>query len=116
MPLPIYFDVHIPAAITEALRRRGIDILTSQEDGTREITDERILQRSVELNRALFSQDRDLLRLAKEWQTIGEPFPGVIFSPQMNVSIGRLIDDLELIACCSEPTELADKVIYLPLP
>jgi hypothetical protein len=27
-------DVHVPAAITEGLRRRNVDIVTSQEDGT----------------------------------------------------------------------------------
>jgi hypothetical protein len=32
MPLSIYMDVHIPLAITEGLRRRKIDVLTSQED------------------------------------------------------------------------------------
>lgn len=115
MPVTLYFDVHIPAAITESLRRRGVDILTSQEDGTREESDERLLQRCVELNRVLFSQDRDLLRLAKGYQASGKSFPGVIYSPQMNVSIGRLVDDLELIACCSEPAELANTVVYLPL-
>ena len=30
-------DVHIPAAITAGLRLRDIDVLTSQEDGTREV-------------------------------------------------------------------------------
>jgi hypothetical protein len=34
MPLPVYMDVHVPAAITAGLRRRGIDVLTSQEDGS----------------------------------------------------------------------------------
>jgi hypothetical protein len=34
MPLSLYMDVHVPAAITAGLRRRGVDVLTSQEDGT----------------------------------------------------------------------------------
>jgi hypothetical protein len=34
-------DVHIPSAITEGLRRRGINVLTSQDDGTRE-SDEKV--------------------------------------------------------------------------
>jgi len=29
-----YMDVHVPMVITQALRRRSLDILTSQEDGT----------------------------------------------------------------------------------
>ena len=43
MPQRLYMDVHIPAAITEGLRRRGIDVLTSQDDGTREAADEVLL-------------------------------------------------------------------------
>jgi hypothetical protein len=29
MALPVYMDVHIPIAITDGLRRRKIDVLTS---------------------------------------------------------------------------------------
>ena len=39
MPLMFYMDVHVPVAITMGIRRRGIDVLTSQEDGTREVAD-----------------------------------------------------------------------------
>jgi hypothetical protein len=31
MPLALYMDVHVSAAITEGLRCRGIDVLTSKE-------------------------------------------------------------------------------------
>jgi len=43
MALRFYMDMHVPAAITQGLRRRGIDVLTSQEDGTREADDEVLL-------------------------------------------------------------------------
>lgn len=36
-------DVNVPAAITSGLRRYGIDVLTSQEDGTREWDDDALL-------------------------------------------------------------------------
>ena len=48
MALSYYMDVHVPIAITEGLRRRGIDVLTSQEDGTREVDDETLLERASE--------------------------------------------------------------------
>jgi hypothetical protein len=34
MTIALYMDVHIPQSITIQLRRRGIDVLTAQEDGT----------------------------------------------------------------------------------
>jgi len=51
-------DVHIPIAITEGLRRRSIDVLTSQEDGTAELDDEPLLTRATELGRLLFTQEK----------------------------------------------------------
>ena len=34
---PLYLDVHVPAAIAAELRRRGVDVLTAQEDSTTEL-------------------------------------------------------------------------------
>ena len=34
MSLALYLDVHVPILISESLRRRGLDILTSQDDKT----------------------------------------------------------------------------------
>jgi hypothetical protein len=38
--LRLYMDVHTPLAITDALRRKGVDVVTAQEDGSRRL-DER---------------------------------------------------------------------------
>ncbi|AFY30690.1 hypothetical protein Cal7507_0188 [Calothrix sp. PCC 7507] len=35
MSVPLYMDVHVPQAITDQLRRRGVDVLTAHEDGAR---------------------------------------------------------------------------------
>ena len=115
MAAKYYMDVHVPAAITAALRRRGIDVLTSQEDNTREADDEALLARATELGRTLFSQDQDLLRIASVWQAAGRPFSGVVFSAQRGLSIGRCIEDLELLALCCSPDELNGRVLFLPL-
>ncbi len=44
MPVPLYMDVHVPWAITEQLRRRGVDVLTAIEDKADTLTDEKLLQ------------------------------------------------------------------------
>jgi hypothetical protein len=64
MALSLYTDVHIPHAITEGVRRRHIDVETSQEDGTDRFDDERLLQRATDLGRLLFTQVEDLLAIA----------------------------------------------------
>jgi predicted nuclease of predicted toxin-antitoxin system len=115
VPLALYIDVHVPMAVTESLRRKGLDILTSQDDGTATQDDEVLLARANELGRVLFSQDQDFLRITAEWQRTGRPFVGVLFAAQQGVSLGRLADDLELLLTCCEPEELRDRVTYLPL-
>jgi len=51
MPLPFYFDQHVPAAIGRALRLRGVEVLTAYEDGSDRLEDEPLLLRAT----ALFS-------------------------------------------------------------
>lgn len=115
MAQALYVDVQVPAAITEGLRRRGIDVVTSQEDGTREEDDATLLARATELNRVLFTQDNDFLRIAAGCQQSGRPFRGVIYAHQQRVSIGRLVEDLELVLTCCSEEELENRVTYVPL-
>jgi hypothetical protein len=51
MPSSLSMDVHVPMAVTEALRRRGLDVLTSQDDGTATLDDEGLPSRAVGLGR-----------------------------------------------------------------
>jgi|ERR1051326_2864455 hypothetical protein len=108
-------DVHAPSAITEGLRRRQIDVVTSQKDGTRQADDEPLLRRATELGRVLVSQDEDLSRIAHVCQDNAQTFSGLIFSHQGSASIGTLISDMELISECCAPEELRNRVIYLPM-
>ncbi len=110
-----YMDVHVPSAIAAGLRRRGIDILTSQEDGTRLLEDEALLARATALDRVLFTQDKDLLAIAAEWQRQGQTFAGVVFCHQLGPGIGEIIEDLELVATCADDDEVVNRVIFLPL-
>jgi predicted nuclease of predicted toxin-antitoxin system len=59
----LYMDHHVHAAITDGLRRRGVEVITAQEDGAARFDDERLLERATQLGCILFSQDKDLLIL-----------------------------------------------------
>ena len=71
-------DVHVPRAITQGLRLRGIDVLTAQQDGARRLSDSELLDRSNSLGRVLFTRDADLLAEARRRQREGHGFAGVI--------------------------------------
>ena len=115
MSLPLYMDVHVPLAITRGLRRRGVDVLTSQSDDTTKLPDDQLLKRAAELGRILFSRDQDLLAEAAMCLRKSEAFATVVFARQMEVSIGQCIADLEIIAKSATPEEAMNQVIYLPL-
>lgn len=114
MALPFYMDVHVPASVTEGLRRRGIEVRTAQEDEAAEFSDVDLLLRATELNRILFSQDADFLTIAARYPTI-RPFFGLVYAHQLNTGIGQIIDDLELIATCMSAEELRNQLLFLPL-
>ena len=115
MSLAFYLDVHIPAAVTRGLRLRRVDVLTAQEDRRHEAGDSALLDRATELGRILVSQEDDLLAEAMLRQRGEIPFAGVIYGHQLEVTIGRMVTDLELISKVGSPEDLTGRVEYLPL-
>jgi hypothetical protein len=77
--LRLYMDVHVKAAITLGVRRRGIDVVMAQEDGSQRLEDAPLLARATELGRVLFSQDDDLLAIARVHQREEGGFSGLIY-------------------------------------
>lgn len=89
MSVRLYIDVHVRRPVTTALRLRGVDVLTAQDD--------------------------DLLQEATARQRRGVPFAGVIYAHQQNITVRRTIDDLELIAKACDLEQLENRVVFLPL-
>ena len=114
MALPVYLDVHVPAGVTQGLRRKALDALTAQDDEASRETDEQLLQRTTDLGRVLLTQDVDFLGIASRWQTSGRAFAGILFAPQ-GTPIGRMVDDVNLCLKCLAVDELRNRVIHLPL-
>ncbi len=108
-------DVHVPRALTDQLRKRGVDVLTAQEDDTTETPDDILLERSSDLGRVLFTQDIRFRALAEQWQRMGKPFTGLIFGHQLRGTIGQYVRDLELISKATTPEDWINTVEQLPL-
>jgi len=58
-------DVHVPRAVTMALRLRGIDVITAQEDGAAQLGEDVLLRKATKLGRILVWQDADFLRAGR---------------------------------------------------
>lgn len=113
MSLGLYMDVLVPRPITRGLRRRGVDVLTAQDDGAARLTDAELLGRAREQGRLFFSQDEDLIAEAVQRQRAGMPFATVIFARQLDLSIGRCIADLEALAKAALPEDAQGQIIFL---
>jgi hypothetical protein len=108
-------DVHVPRPITRGLRKHGVDVITPQEDGAARWSDPDLLDRASESDRVLVSQDEDLLVEAARRQTHGIVFNGLIYAPQLALTTGDFIEQLELLAKAGIPADFANTVQYLPL-
>jgi hypothetical protein len=111
----LYMDENVNGAITAALRRRGVDVLTVQQEQGEGASDPDVLDHSTLLGRVLFSQDHDLLAEATRRQGLGLPFAGLVYAKQRRVSVAQCIDDLECIALAGTAQDFVSRVYFLPL-
>jgi hypothetical protein len=115
MSIPVYADEHLSAMIVEGARGRGVDVLTAQEDGRSQVPDDQLLLRATALGRTMVSQDRDMLAHASRFMDGGVEFAGLIYAHQLNIAIGRFIDDLELLCLVEDPPYMRNRIEWFPM-
>ena len=115
MPIPLYMDEHVLQAITDGLRRRGVDVIAAQEEGRGGTADPELLDRATTLGRALITSDHHFEIEAALRQKQGVPFAGIIFIRAGTIPIAKCIDDLELISLAGEDRDVENVLLYLPL-
>jgi hypothetical protein len=103
-----YADEHIPKAVIQGLRQRGVDILTVAEAALLAANDVTHLRFVREVSRVIVTQDDDFLRLA----AAGESHAGIVYAPQ-HTSVSALIHGLLLIHRVLDAEEMADHVEFL---
>ena len=74
-----------------------------------------LLARATQLGRVLVTQDEDLLSECAGMLRAGKHFSGLIYAHQLRVTIGRLVEDLALIAGATTRDEWRGRIEYLPL-
>ncbi len=115
MSVSLYMDQHIPGPATRELRRRGVDVLTTQEDGPQRTSDELLLARTTELGRVVVTEDYGFRELAFEWQRAGKEFAGLVFSYPKQTTVGELVRDLDFLSQVSDTDEWRNQVLSIPL-
>jgi hypothetical protein len=104
-----HLDEHVPPAVADGLRRRGIDVSTTADAGLLGATDAQHVARAHAEGRVIFTQDDDFLRL----HATGIAHAGLAYCHQESRSIGEIIRGLILIWDIYEPPEMHGRVEYL---
>jgi hypothetical protein len=115
MSVALYFDVHVPQAVADQLRRRNVDVLTATEDGAARFDDDVLLRQTTDLGRVIVTFDVRFKAMAEDWQRAGKAFVGLIYAHPMRVSIGQLVNDLELVAKATDAKDWQSAIEHLPL-
>lgn len=115
MSLGLYRDHHVPRAVAQGLRRRGVDLVTAGEEGTKREPDTNLLAIATELGRVLVTNDRGFTIIGSEWQQLGRAYAGIAYVRRQRIPHGKLIEDLLLIAEVYGPGDMANRIEYLPL-
>src|SRR6266545_6448824 len=88
-----YFDEHIDPAVASGLRRRGIDVLTTQDAGHLGWIDPEQLDFATQEGRVVVTFDVDFIR----HHNGGIQHAGIAWAPKRKYSIGQLISALTLL-------------------
>ena len=68
-----------------------------------------LLKRATELDRILVTQDEDLLREGTRLLKGRGDFSGIVYAHQLRVTIGQMVEDLELITKATSRTNGAEE-------
>jgi hypothetical protein len=110
--LALYLDEHVQSALAEALRARGVDLLTTQEAKNIGLDDAGQLSFAAENRRSLFSYDkRHFARIHYEWMIKKRQHAGIILSDQL--AIGPLLRRLMKLHFSLNNQDMINRLEYL---
>ncbi len=101
-------DEHVPTAVSQGLRHRGVDVLTTQEAGLLSVSDEGHLKFAAETGRVIFTQDADFLRL----HAAGFSHQGIAYATQQT-PISNIVRGLMLIFDLFSPEDMVNHIEFL---
>jgi len=115
--LRLLIDQNLNHRILRGLRRAvpSLDCVLAQNAGLSAAPDPEVLAWAASQGYILVSHDlKTIPKFAYERVRLGQPMPGIIAVPD-DLSIGQAITELQLIVECCSPTELENRVFYLPI-
>ncbi len=108
-----YADHHVVFAIVQALRSRGMDVVTAAEAGQEEAEDGVLLSFALANQRVMLTNDTDFLVLAAEYNRRNETFAPIFFWPQQQRGIGEIMRKIIREASVQRYEEACSRVFFL---
>jgi hypothetical protein len=111
-------DENFDGRILNGLRARlpDLDIVRVQDTEMYKSPDDKLLAWLAEEGRILLTHDvRTMPRFVFERVRAGLPLPGVIEVHKEDISIGAVIDDLEVAIGAGTPEDFENQVKYIPI-
>jgi predicted nuclease of predicted toxin-antitoxin system len=115
--LRLLTDENFDQKIVRGLNRRNpnLDLVSVSDVGLASTPDPLILNWAAQDDRALLTHDKKTItKYAEQLLIRGEPMAGVVLVPK-KLSIGRAIEDLQLVIECYSQSEMHNRIEYLPL-
>lgn len=107
-----YLDEHIQTSLTDALRLRGVDILTTQEAGNIGFNDYDQLNYAQEKGRVLLSYNKkDFAKIHYEFMKNDKSHTGIVLSNQL--PIGQVLKRLMRLYFTLSKEEIRNRLEYL---
>jgi predicted nuclease of predicted toxin-antitoxin system len=107
-PIKFYTAEHIPKTVADGLRRRGVDVLTTQEAGMLGVSDEEQLAFAANQGRVFLTGDDDFFRLHAQ----GIQHVGIVYTNRQT-PIGQIIRGLMLIYEVLDASDMQNHIEYV---
>ena len=100
--------------LVQALRARGVDVVTAQEVNMIERTDEEHLQCATSGNRVLYSFNRgDFFRLHSQYLAEGKDHAGMLLARQQHYSVGEQMRRVLKVMALKSAADMRNSVEFL---
>ena len=88
MRIRLYLDEDVPLSFAQALLNRGVDVVSTQQAGNRQLSDKEQLAFASKVKRAVLTHNkRDFIILHDEFIGKGAEHNGIILSDQLPVGV-----------------------------
>lgn len=111
--LKAFADEHVAFALVNALRTRGMDLVTVQDVGLRSEDDPPLLDFALREERIILTNDQDFLIHAANRAARLVTFAPIIYWPQQKRTVGQLLPKILEVATTRSFNEACSQVFFL---